>query len=195
MSTGTTAKHLLRAVFLLSPMERQHQPKHGLREFRPGQPTAWQTCSRKAPAITTLALSHNATEYQNSCLQRSDEALWNFRKAHWSCFFLLTGESIERLPPQETKTTRGYTRNFARSCHLRLNNISHVAVARTICHVGTKTARLFIAHSSKIQRGLTLIEPLRPCLRGSGEEAGAMGGRCQFHLLLALQSQGVQHHQ
>jgi len=27
---------------------------------------------------------------------------WNFRKADWKCFRLLTGESVERLPPPDT---------------------------------------------------------------------------------------------
>ena len=72
-------------------MERRHQPGPGLREFRPGQPTAGQTCSRKVPAVTTSkvpavssrkvpavttsALPHNATKIQGSCPQRSCEAL------------------------------------------------------------------------------------------------------------------------
>jgi len=28
----------------------------------------WQTCSRRVPAVTTLILSHNADEPQDSCL-------------------------------------------------------------------------------------------------------------------------------
>ena len=36
-------------AFLLLPLERRHQPRPGLREFRPGQPTAGQTCPRKVP--------------------------------------------------------------------------------------------------------------------------------------------------
>jgi len=61
--------------FLLSPLERQHQPRLGPREFRPGQPTAGKMCSRKVPAVTTSALPHNATKIQGSCPQRSGEAL------------------------------------------------------------------------------------------------------------------------
>ena len=95
-STGATAKYLLTvepgllgnsqqhwaaawpigsSQFLLSPMERQHQPGFGLRECRPGQPIAEQTCSRNVPAVTTTALCHNAIETQRSCPQRSGEAL------------------------------------------------------------------------------------------------------------------------
>ena len=61
--------------FLLSPMERRHQPVPGFREFRPGQPTAGRMCSRKVPEVTTSAFPHNATEAQGSCPQRSSEVL------------------------------------------------------------------------------------------------------------------------
>jgi len=47
----------------------------GLGEFRPGQLTAGQTCSRKVPAVTTTALPHNTTKTQGACPQRSGEAL------------------------------------------------------------------------------------------------------------------------
>jgi len=61
--------------FHLSPMKRWHQSGPGLREFRPGRPTAGQTCSRNFPAVTTPAFSRNATETQGSCPQQSGEAL------------------------------------------------------------------------------------------------------------------------
>jgi len=46
-----------------------------LRDSRPGQPTAGQTCPWKVHAVTTSALPHNATKTQSSCPQRSGEAL------------------------------------------------------------------------------------------------------------------------
>ena len=49
-------------------MERRHQPGPSLRESRPGQPTDWQTYSRKVPAVTTTTVSHHTTETQSSCL-------------------------------------------------------------------------------------------------------------------------------
>jgi len=61
--------------FHLSPMESRYQLGPGLLNCRPGQPTAWQACSRKVPAVTTPTLSHNATEARSFCLQRSGEAL------------------------------------------------------------------------------------------------------------------------
>ena len=73
-------------------------PRPGLHEFWPGRPTAGQTCPRKVPVVTTSALLHNATKIQSSCPQRSGEAL-ELSQGRLVCFCLLTGESIERLPP------------------------------------------------------------------------------------------------
>jgi len=53
-------------------MERQHQPRPGLRKFRPEQPTDGQTYFRKVPEVTTSAFPHNATEAQGSCPVHSD---------------------------------------------------------------------------------------------------------------------------
>jgi len=90
-------------------MECRHQPGSGLREFRPGQPTAGQTCSRKAPAVTTSALHHNAAKTHGSCPQRPGEALELLQVPDWKRFCFLTGESIERLPPSHTpKNERAY---------------------------------------------------------------------------------------
>jgi len=57
---------------------------------------------------------------------------------------------------------RGHTRISARAYFLRLNNVSHVAAGRTMCHVGTKIARPSIAPLSEPQWGLPLTEPPRP---------------------------------
>ena len=73
---------------------------------------------------------------------------------------------------------RGHTRIFARAYFLQLN---YVAVAKTMCHVGIKSARPFIAPSSELQWGLTLTEPLRPTILTWTEQAGAMGGSSQLH--------------
>jgi len=78
-------------------MERWHEPRPGLREFRPGQATGRQTCPRKVTAVTTSAFPYNATEAQGSCPQRSGEAF-----PDWKRFCLLTDESVERLPPLDT---------------------------------------------------------------------------------------------
>jgi len=87
---------------------------------------------------------------------------WNFRKADWKRFCFLTGESVERLPPPDTTDIERAYQDFARAYFLWLNNVSHVAVGRTMCHAGTKSARPSIAPLSAPQWGLTLTEPPRP---------------------------------
>jgi len=57
---------------------------------------------------------------------------------------------------------RRHTRIFARAYYLQPKNVSHMAVGRTMCHVGTKSTSPSIAPSSEPQWGLNLIEPLRP---------------------------------
>ena len=56
---------------------------------------------------------------------------------------------------------RGHSRISARAYFLQLNNVSHVAAWRTMCHVGTKSARPSIAPLSVPQWGLPLTEPPR----------------------------------
>ena len=62
--------------------------------------------------------------------------------------------------------SRRHTKIFARAWYPRPNNVSQVAVARTMCHVGTKSVRPSIAPSSEHQWGITLTEPLRPYYLG-----------------------------
>ena len=73
------------------------------------------------------------------------------------------------------QTLRGHIRIFARAYHRRPNNASHVAVGRTMCHAGTKSARPSIAPSSEPRWGLNLIEPLRPYYLGSGRRSRSDG--------------------
>jgi len=71
-------------------MECRHQPRPGFREFRPGQPTAGQVCSRKVPAVTTPAF---ITPPKLKVPAHSDPVKrWEFRIADWKGFCLLTGE-------------------------------------------------------------------------------------------------------
>jgi len=78
---------------------------------------------------------------------------WNFRKADWSYSFLLTRESIERLPTTET-TLRRHTRNYTTS----LLFVAKQSIPRgcwvsprTMCHVGIKSVKPFFAPSFKPQ--------------------------------------------
>ena len=66
--------------FLLSSLARRHQPRPGLRDFRPVQPTVGQTCPRKVPRsqhrpslITPPRFNVSAHSDPVKC--------WNFRKA------------------------------------------------------------------------------------------------------------------
>jgi len=87
---------------------------------------------------------------------------WNFRKADWKRFCLLIGESVEKLPPLDTPDIERAYQDFCETYFLQLNNVSHVAAGRTMCHAGTKSARPFIAPLSEPQWGLPLTEPPRP---------------------------------
>jgi len=79
------------------------------------------------------------------------------------------------------KTSKRHTRNFARACYLRLNNLSHVAVARTTCHAG-KTARYLTVASLEPQWALTLIKPLRPCFCDSDTRGMSDGKKLSIPL-------------
>jgi len=134
--------------FLLSPMERRHQFGPGLREFRPGQPTAGQTCPRKHPAVTTLAFPYNATKRQGSCPQRSGEALE--LSQGWLDALLPSHRWMrERLPPPDTTNIKKTCQELSESLLFATEQPSHVAVTRIMCHVGTKSARPVIAPSSE----------------------------------------------
>jgi len=137
-------------------MKRRHQPKPGLREPRPGQPAARQTCPGKFPAVTTSALPHDATKIQGSCPQRSGEAL------ELSQGWLEALLTSHRLIHWTQQILRGHTRILARVYFPRPNNVSHVAAGRTMCHAGIKSARPSVVLSPEPQWVLTLIEPLRP---------------------------------
>jgi len=102
---------------------------------------------------------------------------WNFRKADWKCFCFLTSESVEGLPPPDsTHIEKAYQECFenllsaAKQCTPRgpRNNYS-------MCHVRTKSTTPFIAPSSEFQRGLTLIEPVRPYFLGSNRRSRSSG--------------------
>jgi len=96
-------------------MERRHQPRPGLREFRPGQPTAGQACPRKVPAVTISALLHNATKIQGSCPQQSSEALEHSQGSRLIGKRFLTGESVERLPPPDIPDIERAYQDFCQS--------------------------------------------------------------------------------
>jgi len=94
---------------LLSPIERRQQPRPGLREFRPGQ-----TCPRKVPAVSTSAFPQTLPKFKVS--DHSDPVKrWNFRKADWKCFCLLTDASVQRLPPPDSSNIERTFLDFCES--------------------------------------------------------------------------------
>ena len=132
-------------------MDCRHQARPGLGEFRPGQLTAGQTCSRKAPAITTLALTHNVTKTQKFLPTAIRWSVGTFARLIGSAFAFTQMNQLRDCHLRIRQTSRRHTKNFASVCYTRPNNVSHVAVARTTCHVGTKCARTSIAPSSEPQ--------------------------------------------
>jgi len=92
---------------------------------------------------------------------------WNCCKADWKHFGLLACEYFEKLPPVDISNIERAYQDFARACYLRPNNVSHVTVERTMCHVRTKSVRPFITPSSEPQWGLTPIQSLCPYFFGS----------------------------
>jgi len=116
----------------LSTTEHRHQPGPGPSEFRPGQPSAGQTCSRRVPTVATSALPHNATETQGSCPQRSGEAS-EFSHGWLKVLCLLTDESVYRLPHPDTPNIERAYQDFCESLLSTAKpcSLSNVAVART----------------------------------------------------------------
>ena len=87
---------------------------------------------------------------------------WNFRKADWKRFGLLTGESVEILPPPDTqdieRTYQGFCESLlsaAKQCIPRGRRKNYVPSR-------DKSARPSIAPLSEPQWGLPLTEPPRP---------------------------------
>jgi len=105
--------------------------------------------------VTTSPLPHNATKTQGSCPQRS---FGTFARLIGSAFAFSQVNPLRECYLRTHKMLRGHTRIFARAYYPRLNNVSNVAVGRTMCHAGIKSARPSIASSSESQWELTLIE-------------------------------------
>jgi len=69
-----------------------------------------------------------------------------------------------------------------------------MAVARTMCHVGTKSARPFVAPSSDPQWGLTLTKLCCPYFCRSTRRGRMIGRSCRFYRFFVLKLQGMEHH-
>ena len=88
-------------------MKRRHQPRSCLRQFRPGEPTAGQTYSRKVP--WSLHRPSLITPPRLNVPAHSDPvqilSVGTFANLTRSAFCLLTGKSVERLSPPDTLNT------------------------------------------------------------------------------------------
>jgi len=111
---------------------------------------------------------------------------WNFRKADWKRFCLLTGESVERLPSPDTLNIERAYQDFCENLLSAAKGC--IPRGRRKNYVPTSSAKPSIASSSEPQWGLTLVDPLLPLptISAGTEAAGPMGGSCQFHRFLAL---------
>jgi len=100
--------------------------------------------------------------FKVSCPQRSGEALELSQGRYLSAFAFRQVNPSRDCHLRTRQTLRGHTRIPARANFLLLNNVSHVAARRTMCHAGTKSARPSIAPLSEPQWGLPLTGPPRP---------------------------------
>ena len=92
-----------------------------------------------------------------------------------SAFAFLQMNPFRDCHLQTQQTVRMHTKSFANACYLRLNNVSHMVVTRTTCHVGTMSTRPFIAPSSEPQWGLILTELLHPNFLGLNRRSRSDG--------------------
>jgi len=98
---------------------------------------------------------------------------WNFRKADWKRFCLLTGESVERLPPPDASNIEGAYQDFcesllsaAKQCLPRDRRKNYVPCWDNEC--GT-------LYSSEPQLGLAFKEQLRPYFHVSNTRSRSDG--------------------
>jgi len=95
--------------------------------------------------------------------------LWNLHKADWKRFYLLTVESVERLPPPDTTNIEKAYQEFCES----LLSAAEQYIS-TGCH---KNYVPFWVKECEPQWGMTLMEPLRPYFHGSNRRGRSDGKR------------------
>ena len=100
---------------------------------------------------------------------------WNFRKADWKRFHLLTDESLERLLPPNTPNIEGAYQDFcnsllstAKQCIPRGRRMNYVPCWDKECETLQRSV-------IRAQLGLTLIELLCPYHLGSGRKCRGYG--------------------
>ena len=138
--------------------------------------TAWQTCALKVPEVTTPKLSHSATDAHDSCLQRSSEVL-EYSQV-WLESFLSSYRLIrwEIVTSGQRKHRERHASKYARACYLRINTVSHAAVATNVSHVGTKVRDpLSSFFPAAVKTDSVWHSRFVPTFTAWTAEAGAMG--------------------
>jgi len=190
VNNRASARPLREDPFLLSLMERRHLPGPGHCECRQWQLTAWQTSSMKVSAVTTSTPPNRSSKFLPTAIR------WNvgiFARMVGRVFAFLHENPLTDCHLRTQQTSRRHTRNYVRAYYMRLNNVSPLGVARIMCHVGTKSAGPFITPSSDPSWHCLWQSRLVSIFTARRYEAGGMGRRCQFHRVLALQPEGVEH--
>ena len=187
MSTGITTKHLptVRAwasgqhpTTLDCCMNQRHQPVSTLTDgtSTPTQISSSQVLTRKARQTFFLESScsynisppskrHQDSRFLPTAIQWSTGT---FARLIGSVFAFLQMNPLRDCHLWTHQILKGHTWVFVRAYYLGPNNVglSHVAIGRSMCHTGTKSARPSIALSPKPQWGPTLIELLCPYYLG-----------------------------
>jgi len=102
--------------FLLSPLERRHQPGPGLASFGKDSRLPDRHVLRKLSGSQHQPSLIMPPRFKVSACSDLVQR-WNFCKADWMRFCLLTDESIERLPPPDTLNIESHTKIFTRACY------------------------------------------------------------------------------
>jgi len=103
---------------------------------------------------------------------------WNFRKADWNRFcLLLTGESVQRLPPPDATNVEKAYQELCESLLSATKQCTPRGRLKKYMQCWTKSARSFIAPSSEPQFVLTLTEPLPIYFLGSNRRGRSDGNK------------------
>ena len=100
---------------------------------------------------------------------------WNFARLNGIVFTFLQENPLGSYHHRTKWTAKRHTRNYASASYLRLSSVSQSAVPRTMCHVGTKNVKAFIAPSSELKWRLTLKKALCPYFQSSARVGRSMG--------------------
>jgi len=110
---------------------------------------------------------------------------WNFRKDNWKRFCLFTDESVERLPPPDISNIERAYQDFCESLLFAAKQCIPRGRRKNYVPCWDKECETLYRSFTRVPVGTDEIVGSRD-EAAQAEEAGAMGGSCQFHRLLAL---------